>query len=173
MIGAIAIAIAVLAIIMLAMSRVMAEDLGIVVPDNKVYLGGGDPAYIYLTASVAVTPCDNVAPSSTSSVTRCKPCTAGSEAYLGTADLNDLAVLDDNTQMTHDWAIGEVVPIITGHCHVRKVADTNGVTTGMMVRIGSGDGAECENISTATARFGIGRAMTTGATTVAFAMNQT
>ena len=157
------------ALLLIVMAKLAAQDTGLVVSSTKIYLGGGDPAYIYLTAYEAITPGDNIQPAGTQQCAQSD--TGASPSFMGTADLNDQAVLDDNNPLTHDFASGEVVPIITGHCHVRKMADTNGTTAGKVQRIGAADGAECEN-NASTMKYSIGRAMTTAASGSAFILNQ-
>ena len=38
------------ALLLIVMAKLAAQDTGLVVSSTKIYLGGGDPAYIYLTA---------------------------------------------------------------------------------------------------------------------------
>jgi hypothetical protein len=154
----IALIIAAIAMLMVIGSRHMAENTGIVVPDNCIYCGGGDPAYIYLTANGAITPGDNVKGHPDTSNKLCVVCGANEFFYIGTADLNDEAVLTgDETAMTHDWAQYEVVPIITGNCHVRKIIDTNGATAGEVARVGSITGTDVEDANAAGSKYCIGR----------------
>ena len=161
---------AALAVMALVAAKLMAaEDTGVTVPTNDIYAGGGDPAYVYLVAYEAITPGDNVAPAGTQQCYQSD--TGASPVYMGTADKNDNAVLDGNNPMTHDYAANEVVAIITGHCHVRKIADTNGSTAGKVQRIGAADGAECEN-NASTMKYSIGRALTTATSGNAFLLNQ-
>ena len=165
--------IAVVAMLCIAMAKFMAmaaEDTGLTVPSEKIYAGGGDPQVIYLTAYEAITPGDNVAPAGTQQVYQSD--TGSSPVYMGTADLNDLAVLTgDETPVTHDWAAGEVVPVITGHCHVRKIAGSSNATAGKVQRIGAADGAQVED-NASTAKYSVGRALTTGTSGNPILMNQ-
>ena len=159
------------ALLLIVTARLAAQDTGIVVPTTTIYMGGGDPLIIHLTASEAITPGDNVVTVS-GTANRVEMCDAGDDEYTGTADVNSLAELDNNNHMTHDFASGEVVPVITGNCHVRKIADTAGVTKGYIVRIGAADGVECQDISTAANKFTIGRALTSATTGNAFVCHQ-
>jgi hypothetical protein len=160
------------AVALLVTSRLMAaQNTGITVPSTTIYCGGGDPLYIYLTAENALTPGDNVY-GKTSDNTRCNPCAANSFMYLGTADLNDDAVLDGNNPISHDFASGELVPIITGSCMVRKIADASNVTGGEVQEIGQSDGAECQDINARGAKYAIGRALTAATSGNAFVMRQ-
>ena len=162
--------VAAIALVLFGLQHMMAaENTGLTVDSTAVYQGGGDPAYIYLVAYEAITPGDNVAPAGTQ---QCYQSDIGaSPVYMGTADKNDNAVLDNNNPMTHDFAEGEVVPVITGHCHVRKIADTNGSTAGKVQRIGAADGAEVEN-NASTMKYSVGRALTTATSGNALIMNQ-
>jgi len=163
-------ALALVAVLVLALSKLMAAvNTGITVPSNVVYMGGGDPGYIYLTASEAIGAGDNVVAASASTVEKCD---AGDDEYLGTADKYDDAVLDGNKPMTHDAASGEVVRIITGNCHVRKIADAGNVNKGFIQRIGTGDGVECVDIGTAANKYTIGRALASATSGNAFPMHQ-
>ena len=157
------------AMLIILSQRMAAENTGLTVDSTAIYQGGGDPAYVYLVAYEAITPGDNVA------VTGGSQCyqsdTGASPCFIGTADKNDNAVLDSNNPMTHDFAATEVVPIITGHCHVRKIADTNGATAGKVQRIGATDGAEVEN-NASTMKYSVGRALTTATSGNAFILNQ-
>ena len=109
--------IAVVAMLCIAMAKFMAmaaEDTGLTVPSEKIYIGGGDPAIIYLTAYEAITPGDNVAPAGTQQVYQSD--TGSSPVFMGTADLNDKAVLTgDETPVTHDYEAGEVVEVHRYH----------------------------------------------------------
>lgn len=166
------ITVAAFAVALIALSRIMAaQNTGIAVPSTCIYMGGGDPAYVHLTAEAAITPGDNVF-GKVADNTLCNPSAAASFTCFGTADKNDDAVLDGNDPMTHDFAIGEVVPIITGNCQVRKVADATGVTGGEVQRIGSSDGAECEDANAIGAKYTIGRALTAATSGNAFVMKQ-
>lgn len=157
-------------IFMVLLSKLMAaEDMGLTIPSNNIFMGGGDPIIIYLTASEGITPGDNVVAASASTV---EMCDANDDEYMGTADKNDNATLDGNNPMTHDFATGEVVPIITGNCHVRKIADTGNVSKGFIVRIGGADGVECDNILTVANKYVIGRALTSATSGNAFACHQ-
>ena len=147
------IGVAALAILLIIMAKLAAQDTGVVIPTASIFGGGQDPAYIYLTASAAVTPGDNVEPVST---TRVKPCDASAEEFIGTADKNDDAVLDGNNSMTHDFAIGELVPVITGAVHVRKIAE-GVIGVGKIVRPGTTAGTACLADATSTAKYTIGR----------------
>ena len=159
----IALIMAVLAVLFVVLSRAMAEDTGITITSNAIQMGGGDPQVIYLTAAEGITPGDNVNYVAGASSVTVEVLDAGDDACIGTADLNDEAVLTgDETPVTHDWATGEMLPIITGNCHVRKIADTAGVNKGNMVRPGSTDGAECQDIGTGANKFVYGRALTSG-----------
>ena len=164
------IVLAIIAVLVLSKARAMAaQNTGLTIDTNCVYQGGGNPEYVYLVAYEAITPGDNVAPSGTQQCYQSD--TGASPVYMGTVDKNDKAVLDDNNPMTHDFAAGEVVAVITGHCHVRKIADTNGTTAGKVQRIGAADGAECED-NASTMKYSIGRALTTATTGNAFLMVQ-
>ena len=161
---------AIIAILVTVKARMMAAvNTGITVPSNVVYMGGGDPGYIYLTASEGIGAGDNVVAASASTV---ELCDANDDEYLGTADKYDDAVLDGNNPMTHDAATGEVVRIITGNCHVRKIADAGNVNKGFIQRIGTGDGVECVDIGTAANKFTIGRALASATSGNAFPMHQ-
>ena len=157
------------ALLIILSQRLAAEDMGIVVPSNCIFMGGGDPGIVYLTASEGITPGDNVVEASASTV---EMVDAGDDEYMGTADKNDNAVLDGNNPLTHDFATGEVVPVITGNCHVRKIADTAGVNKGNIVRIGAADGVECQDIGTGANKLTIGRALTSATTGNAFVCHQ-
>jgi len=162
---------AIAALLLIATSKLMsAQNTEVVLPDNAIYLGGGDPGIIMLTASEAITAGDNVV-SSANGKTIAK-CAAGGTTYTGTADLNQNAALDNNVPASHDFANGEIVPVITGNCIVRKVADTAGVKRGQVCKIGAADGAECGDLGSAATKYMIGRARTTAASTVAFPMRQ-
>ena len=172
MIGIMTIILAALAVMALVTARLMAaEDMGITIPSAAIYMGGGNPTIIHLTASEAITPGDNVVNVSGSAST-VEMCDAGDDEYIGTADLNANAALDNNNPLTHDFATGEVVPVIVGNCHVRKIADTAGVNKGNIVRIGAADGVECQDISTAANKYTIGRALTSATSGNAFACHQ-
>ena len=161
---------AVVAVLVMVVARSMAAvDMGITVNTNNIYHGGGDPAMVYLTAGEAITPGDNCQPSGTQLVYMSD--TGASPSYIGTADKNDNAALDDNNAMTHDFASGEIVGIITGHCHVRKIADTNGATAGKVQRVGATDAAEVED-NASTMKYSVGRALTTATSGNAFILNQ-
>ena len=148
--------VAAVALVLFMASRMMAaEDCGITVPTNAVYCGGGDPAYIYMVAEGAITPGDNVEPGSVAA-SEVKACDASAEEFTGTADKNDNAVLDGNNPMTHDFATGEVIPVITGPCFVRKIAE-GGVGNGKIVRPGTTAGTACLVDATSTAKYVIGR----------------
>jgi len=162
---------AVVAILVMLKARMMAAvNMGITVNTNNIYHGGGDPAMVYLTAGEAITPGDNIQPAG--GTYGCyQSDTGASPSFIGTADKNEHATLDDNNVMTHDYASGEIVGIITGHCHVRKIADTNGATAGKVQRIGATDAAECED-NASTMKYSTGRALTTAASGSAFILNQ-
>ena len=161
---------AIIAILVMVKARMMAaKDTGITIPSNVIYMGGGDPGLVFLTASEGIGAGDNVVAASASTV---ELCDANDDEYLGTADKNDNAVLDNNNPMTHDFATGEVVGIITGNCHVRKIADAGNVNKGFIQRIGTGDGVECVDISTAANKYTIGRALTSATSGNAFACHQ-
>jgi len=164
------IVLAIIAALLLVQAQAMAaQDMGISIPSNKVLMWG-DPQMIYLTASAAITPGDNVLGNGSTTVA---VCANNGTAYLGTADTDDLAVLTgDETSMTHDYASGERVGIITGNCVVRKIADTAGVNRGCIVRVGVADGAECQDISTGANKYTIGRALTSATSGNAFACHQ-
>jgi len=170
MIGAIGITLAVLAVILIAAAKLMAaQDTGVTLDTNVVYQGCGDPEIVVMTAYEGMTPGDNVAMTGTNRVYKC---TAALKDYFGTVDKHNRALLDDNDPMTHDIATGELVDVITGHCLVLKVADTNGVTAGKVVKIGTGDGVECEDIGTSTVERAIGRAWHTATSGNQFPMMQ-
>lgn len=161
------------ALVLIAVGAGMAENHGITVPTNSVWCGGLDPNIVYMTAEGTPGPRDNVEPGSVPA-SEVKVCDAAAEEYLGTADLNienDSGEEGGNSAMT-DFAEGDVVPVITGPVDVVKFADDNGVTAGKVVRPGQTGGDGCENISTGTARYAIGRAKTTAADTVKFVMRQ-
>ena len=58
--------------------------------------------------------------------------------------------------MTHDFATGEVVAVITGPCFVRKIAE-GVVANGKIVRPGTTAGTACLADATSTAKYTIGR----------------
>ena len=170
MIIEITVAVAMACIILAKLMAMAAEDTGLTVPDDKIHAGGGDPAIIHLTAYEGITPGDNVAPAGTQQVYQSD--TGSSPVYMGTADLNDKAVLTgDETALTHDWAAGEVVPVITGHCHVRKIAGSSNATAGKVQRIGAADGAQVED-NASTAKYSVGRALTGDTSGNPILMNQ-
>lgn len=147
----------VLAIIMLAQARAMAaQNTGVVVPTNAI-LVGGDPHVIYLTASAAITPGDNVEPVST---TRVKACDNSAEEFCGTADLNKENATGEagGYAATTDFAAGDKVPVITGACMVRKVAEGT-VSVGKVLRPGTTAGTSVLVDTTSTAKYAIGRAL--------------
>jgi len=163
-------AIAAFTLVLIGLQHMMAaENTGLTVDSTAIYQGGGDPGYIYLVAGEAITPGDNVQPAGTQQVYVSD--TGASPSYIGTADKNDNAVLDNNNPMTHAFASGEVVPVITGHCHVRKIADTNGATAGKVQRVGATDAGEVEN-NASTMKYSVGRALTTATSGNAFILNQ-
>jgi len=163
--------IAVFAVLALVAAKLMAaEDTGVTVPTNCIYAGGADPEYIYLVADAAITPGDNVEPGAAASGV--KACDASAEEFIGTADKNDNAVLDGNDPMTHDWAAGEVVPVITGACLVRKISE-GGVASGKIVRPGTTAGTSCLVDATSTAKYTIGRSVSADVATASpFVMRQ-
>ena len=162
-----------LAVIMFLMSRLMAaQNTGYVVPTNAIYMGGGDRGTILYTASEAISPGDNVV-SSADGYTVAK-CGAGGTTYTGTADLNksnDSGGAGGNA-VTTDFADGDTVPVITGNCVVKKVADTAGVLRGQVVKIGAADGAEVGDMGSAATKYMIGRARMTATSGNTFPMRQ-
>jgi hypothetical protein len=151
-----AIGAAIMALLMLLLSWVMAEDTGVVISDTKVYHGGGDPAIIHLQATAAITPGDNVEPVSTYGV---KTCDNSAEEFIGTADTNDKGgALAGSEPISTNYASGDVVPVITGACHVRKIAEGT-IHAGYAVRPGTSDGGACLE-QTTTHRYTIGRSLT-------------
>ena len=164
--------VAAIAVVLFVASRLMAaEDTGVTVPDNCILVGGQHPAYIYMVAEGAITPGDNVEPGSVAA-SEVKACDASAEEFTGTADKNDDAVLDGNDPMTHDFATGEVVPVITGPCLVRKIAE-GVVANGKIVRPGTTAGTACLADATSTAKYTIGRCVSWSVTDGnAFVMRQ-
>ena len=145
-----------LAIVLLIMQKLMAaQNTGIVVPDNAIYAGGGDPDIILMTATAAITPGDNVEPVSASTI---KACDASAEEFLGTADLNksnDSGGAGGNDVKT-DFADGDVVPVITGACQVVKVAEGT-VGVGKKLRPGTTAGTSVLTDTTSNGKYFIGR----------------
>lgn len=164
---------AVAMVLIIIASRMDAENTGITITSNAVQMGGGDPQVIYLTAAEGITPGDNVNYVAGADSVTVEVLDANDDACIGTADINDQAVLTgDETPVTHDWATGEVVPVITGNCHVRKIADGAGVNKGNMIRPGSTDGAECQDIGTGANKFVYGRALTSATSGNPFCAHQ-
>ena len=152
----IAIGVAIVALLMLMMSRSMAEDTGQTVSSTKVYHGGGDSGIVHLLATAAITPGDNVEPVGDYGI---KTCDAGAEEYIGTADTNDKGgELAGTEPISTDYANGDVVPVITGPCIVRKITE-GVVANGKILRPGTTDGGEVMADTTSTAKYTIGRSI--------------
>lgn len=151
----IAIGVAAVALLLIILSRMDAENTGPVTPDNVVICGGGDPAIIHLTADAAITPGDNVEPGG--SAARVKACDNSAEEFIGTADVNSKGgELAGTEPISTDYAQGDVVAVITGDATVRKIAE-GGISSGKIVRPGTTAGTSCLADATSTAKYIIGR----------------